>query len=162
MAVLDDDMNRRQCAIPIPRREGWITIDRLVFSQSDLIVHWRRRQDLDVVYDVGYAFHAFDDVLSIRLESWASYFSYERNRAACYEECQVVKDAVIREHYELVSDLSRNPGFICRPRDKCIVMIRVVVDFVVFSGECDKKHQDTNQNADYRMSKHDSSFPQPS
>src|SRR5712671_5271517 len=132
-------MNRRQCAEPITRREGWITVDRPVFSHPDLIVHWRRRQNLDVVDDLRYAFYAFGDVLRIRLESGTSHLSYQRNRAALYEEREVIKHPVIREHQQLVAHLPGNPGLTCLPRNKCIVMIRVVAVLVVLGREIDGK-----------------------
>src|SRR6267143_868394 len=62
ITVFDDDMNGRHGLNGIAR-EARIAIDRAVKCAAKLIIHRRRRQNLDVVHYRGNSFNAFNDGL---------------------------------------------------------------------------------------------------
>ena len=85
-----------------------IAINGAIQSQAQLVVHWRRRQDLDVIDHLLDAFDVLHDIFSVRLEGRPGDFTLQGNRIAFHLERDVVEDAEIRKHQQFMAYLFLN------------------------------------------------------
>src|SRR3989454_8185138 len=80
VAVLDDNVDRRNGANRVLEQRAVVIEDRSIGCKPELIVHGRKRQDFDFVLDFRDTFEAANPGFGIRLESWPGHLPAENHR----------------------------------------------------------------------------------
>lgn len=138
VAHIDDDVNRRIRTHRVAVESG-VAEDGTVFGATDLEVHRRRRQHLDVVNDAGDAFDVLDVTDGVALRAWIDDSTRERHLRAIHGVGEVIENAVPRNQRQLMPYLRRE-----------ICMLRPVANDRFRSGigarDSDSQHSEGQQS----------------
>src|SRR4029077_15651077 len=106
-------------------RKRRVAVNCPIFGATNPVVHWRKRQHLNTVDDLGYAFDSLYGFLRIGFENRLSHRPQQRDGASVHLKSEVVENAKERQSHKLMAHFFGDSGFIWSAVHEGVIVILI-------------------------------------